>query len=171
MLVGVMSDSHDAIRNVETAVNVFKREGVDVVIHLGDIVAPFTLARIASSLAGARVEAVFGNNCGEKPLLIETARRFDVNIGDPPRVVNVGGRKLLLVHGFGSPEQTVELVEALALSGKWDGVLYGHTHKPDYRYVQGRLILNPGEVAGVFGKPTVALLDTDTLRARIVELG
>lgn len=170
MLVGVMSDSHDVLVNVDKALELFKREGVRLIIHLGDIVAPFTLARIAGGLKDVKVEAVFGNNCGEKPLLLDVARRFGVNITDPPRTLSLAGRRLLLVHGFRTIEATREIVEALALSGKWDAVLYGHTHQPDYRYVQGRLILNPGEVAGAFGDPTVALLDMETLRARIVRI-
>jgi len=170
VIVGVMSDSHDAIDNVERAAELFKSEGVGLVIHLGDIVAPFTLARLASLLGGVRIEAVFGNNCGEKPLLLEVAGKVGAKIADPPRVITVSGRRLLLLHGSGSPEMTVEIAEALALSGRWDGVLYGHTHRADYRYIQGRLLLNPGEVAGVFGKPTVAILDTDTMKARILEV-
>ncbi len=170
MLVGVMSDSHDNLENVSKAARLFKEKGVGLVIHLGDIVAPFTLARLASELGGIRVEAVYGNNCGEKLLLQKTAAAVGAVIEDPPRTIKVDGLRVLLLHGSGSPESTREVAEALALSGRWDAVLYGHTHQPDYRYVQGRLLLNPGEVAGVFGKPTVAVLDTETLLARIYEL-
>lgn len=170
MLVGVMSDSHDNIENVVKTAKLFKEKNVGLVIHLGDIVSPFTLARLASELGGVMIEAVFGNNCGEKPLLIKVAENFGAKIGDPPRVIEVGGRRLLLLHGSGDSSITVELAEALAASGRWDGVLYGHTHKADYRYFQGRLLLNPGEVAGVFNDPTVAIVDLETLKAKIYEL-
>ncbi|GAB6148430.1 metallophosphoesterase [Stetteria hydrogenophila] len=170
MLVGVISDTHDNIENTVKAARFFKKEGVELVIHLGDVVSPFTLARLAEALGGVRIEAVFGNNCGEKPLLIKTAERVGANISDGPRTIEVGGKRLLILHGYGDPKTTREIVDALALGGNWDGVLYGHTHKTDYRYLQGRLILNPGEAAGVFAEPTVALLETDTLRAKIYKL-
>ncbi len=170
MLVGVMSDSHDNIENVVKVARFFKKKGVKLVIHLGDMVSPFTLARLATELEGVKVEAIFGNNCGDKPLLIKVAENVGASIGDPPRVLEIGGRKFLLIHGYGDVETAVEIAEALAMSGKWDGVLYGHTHKVDYRYFQGRLLLNPGEVAGALEEPTVAIMETDTLKVKIYKI-
>lgn len=170
MLIGVLSDSHDNIENVVRAARLFREKGVGLVLHLGDIVAPFTLARLVAELGGIKVRAVFGNNCGEKPLLLRVAENLGADISDPPRVLEIEGRRLLLTHGYGDVETTIEIVEALAASGKWDGVLYGHTHKADYRYLQGRLLLNPGEVAGVLEEPTVAVVDTGTLKAKIYKV-
>ena len=56
-------------------------------------------------------------------------------------------------------------------SGKYDVIIYGHTHKPDVRRVKDTLIVNPGETGGwVTGKSTVALLDPVSLEAEIVFL-
>jgi putative phosphoesterase len=86
-------------------------------------------------------------------------------------VVEAGGRRLLLLHGAGPAENTVAMVEALAASGRWDAVLYGHTHRVDNRRIGGVLVLNPGEACGCLtGRKTAAILDTDTLEAEIVEL-
>ena len=170
MLVGVMSDSHDNIAMVRRALEVFRREGVEAVIHLGDIVSPPTL-RVLAGEAGVPVYAVYGNNCGERLGLARVAEKAGAWLREPPASLELGGRRLLLIHGFGSPENTVELVDALAESRRWDAVLYGHTHKARVDYRRGVLILNPGETAGILEEPSVAILDLDLLRARIVDLG
>ena len=170
-LLGVLSDSHDNLGNVERAAELFKSEGVEMVVHLGDIVSPFTLRLLAERLRGTRIVGVFGNNCGEKLGLLKVASKYGVELGEPPRVLELGDRKLLLLHGFGTPQLTREIVDALAVSNRWDAVLYGHTHQVDVRVVNGTLILNPGEAAGYLsGEATVALLDLEGMRAWIRRL-
>jgi putative phosphoesterase len=172
VLIGVMSDTHDNVRASVASVKVFQREGVEMIIHLGDIVSPFTLSAILSAVEpGVDTLFIYGNNCGEKTGLREVAVSRGARIVDPPVEVDVDGKHLLLLHGWGPEALTLKVVEALALGGDWDGILYGHTHKADYRYIRGVLILNPGEASGVLtGKATIAILDTDTLKARILEV-
>lgn len=169
-LIGVISDTHDNIAMLEKAVDILRRESVDMVVHLGDIVAPFTLARLAGLLKGVRIEAIYGNNCGEKLGLMRVASNYGISISDPPKILEIEGRKILLIHGWGSADLTRRLAESLVHSGFWDAVLYGHTHSPDLRYVRGRLLLNPGEVAGVLERPSLAILEVENLKARIIEL-
>ncbi|MFP3172526.1 MAG: metallophosphoesterase [Acidilobus sp.] len=168
MLVAVVSDSHDDVSSVRLAAFRAKSLGVKMIIHLGDIISPFTLKELGQ--AGARVEAVFGNNDGEFEMLGEVARSMDGNIGRWPRVISAGGRRLLLMHGHGPAEGTVEIAHALAESGRYDAVLYGHTHQAELTYVKGVLILNPGPLASFLGGPTMALVDTDTMDAKLVRL-
>ena len=169
MLVGVLSDTHDSLENIRRALKVFSEAGVSAIIHLGDIISPFALKLIAES-SKTPVEAVFGNNDGERIGLSKVALAYNVNIGDPPRVVTIAGRRILLAHGFGDPTLTYDVVRALAESRRWDAVLYGHTHEPRVEYVRGTLLLNPGDCSGYLNKPTVALLDLKVMRARLVEL-
>ncbi|MEB3816869.1 MAG: metallophosphoesterase [Desulfurococcales archaeon] len=172
MLIGVLSDTHDNVVLAKRAVHLLLDLGATLIFHLGDIVSPFTLLAMASEASGrAAIRAVFGNNCGDKTQLRRVAESLGVEIEEPPREVVVNGRRILLLHGWGSPSDTRRIVYALARGGEWDAILYGHTHEVDYRYIQGVLVLNPGEASGVLhGKPTVALLDTETLKARILEV-
>ena len=58
-----------------------------------------------------------------------------------PKEITLGGKKIAVVH---YPEKA----RALAESGKYEMVFYGHTHKPwEERIGQCRLV-NPGELAG-----------------------
>ncbi len=170
MLVGVISDTHDNVWAVRAAARVFAEKGVKLVLHLGDVVAPFTLRAFAE--AGVkRLVAVYGNNCGERVGLRRVAESLGYEISDWPRYLELGGRRLVLIHGAGPTEDTVALAEALAASGRWDAVLYGHTHRVDNRRVGEALVLNPGEACGCLtGRRTAALLDLDALKAEVFEI-
>ena len=44
MLVGIVADTHDNLDLVQAAVGWFESADVDVVVHCGDIVSPFSAA-------------------------------------------------------------------------------------------------------------------------------
>ena len=170
MLVGVVSDTHDNLEAARRAIRVFREHGVGLVLHLGDIVAPFTL-KVFREEGVERLIAVYGNNCGEKLGLQETARKLGFEIDYWPHTLEVEGRRILMLHGVGPSEKTVELVEALATSGRYHVVAYGHTHQVDVRKLSGTLILNPGEACGCLtGRRTAAILDLERLEVEVVEL-
>ena len=60
IIIGVMADSHDNLESIEKAVKVFNQEQVDLVLHAGDLISPFT-AQIFQNLE-SQFLAVFGNN-------------------------------------------------------------------------------------------------------------
>ena len=160
-MIGVMSDSHDNMTQIRKAVALYKDAGCDLVLHAGDLVAPFAARELAA--LGCPVKAVFGNCDGEKQGLEMTLEEFG-EIQDAPLFFAHGGCKILLVHYHFS-------VATYALSGKYDVVIFGHTHKPDIRREGKTLLLNPGEAGGwLTGKSTVALLNPDKLEAEIIPL-
>ncbi len=164
-----MSDSHDNTSKVSLAVEFFNNVGADVVFHLGDIISPFTL-KILGGLE-AEVYVLYGNNDGDKVLLSKTAREIGVNISDQPLVLELGGLKVIAIHGWGSREYTKGIVEAFASSGKYDIVLYGHTHEVEVRRLDKVLVVNPGEVHGYLsGRSTIALIDTKKMSTKVVKL-
>ena len=169
MLIGVVSDTHDYIRAARLAARIFVQRNVGLVVHLGDIVAPFTLRAIHQ--AGVRkLVAVYGNNDGERVLLTRTAEKLGFEIHEWPYIIEVDGRRVALVHGIGSPDETVRIVEALAPGV--DIVLYGHTHRREVRRLGSTLIVNPGEACGCLtGVMTAAIIDTERMTAEMIELG
>ncbi len=159
MLVGVMSDTHDNLPVVRRAVELFAERGVEQILHAGDIVAPFSLVPILES--GIPFQGVLGNNDGEVVLLLERSKGA---IQPAPRRLVIDGRKVLLQHFH-------HFVREIALGGKFDVVIYGHTHEVDNRMVGRTLLLNPGECCGLLtGEATVAVLDTVSLEAEVVHL-
>ncbi len=160
MKLGVMSDSHDNIPNVQRAVSLFNEIGVDLVVHAGDFIAPFAIDPLAD--LNCSVVGVFGNNDGERVVL---AKKFEA-IGEVhPNLAStsLGDTKIAVMH-------YPELAIPIAKSGEFDIVVYGHTHKIDIQKEES-LLLNPGETGGwTTGKATVAVVEIGTLEATIHEL-
>jgi putative phosphoesterase len=165
MLVGLMADTHDCLPMVEKAIKKFNEEGVELVLHAGDYVAPFVIPKFKELMA--KMIGVFGNNDGDRELL---KKRFSENARLEIRgnfaEIKVGNTKIALLHG--SEE---ELLKALIESETFNIVVHGHTHKAE-TYRKGKtLVVNPGEVCGYLtGKSTIALLDTNKLEAKIIEI-
>ncbi len=159
MIIGLLSDSHDDMEAIARAVALFNAEGALQVLHAGDIVSPFTF-EVFRDLR-APLGGVFGNNDGDRLLLRE---RSGGALHVQPHFTTLDGLRGVIVH-------EPALVKSLARSGDYDFVLYGHTHVPDIHREGTTLIVNPGKAARLHkGRATVALLETRTGEARILEL-
>jgi putative phosphoesterase len=161
MKIGILADSHDNLPQIRAAMELFTREGVGLILHAGDFVAPFAVRAMHG--APCRVVAVFGNNDGER---IGLSKAFEP-IGEVhPRIalVQVDGKRVGVVHQD-------ELVAPIAAGNALDVLVYGHTHRLDIRREGSVLIINPGETGGwLTGKCTVVTLDTETLQPKVWEL-
>jgi putative phosphoesterase len=160
-MIGVLSDSHDNVDAIKKAVRFFNEVPCDLVLHAGDFIAPFA-AREFGRLS-CPVKAVFGNCDGEKDGL----KKVFVSLGEieeEPFIFSHVERIILLTHTQFANEKNIR-------SGKYEVIVYGHTHKPDVRKNNGVLVVNPGETGGwLTGKKSVALLDPVSLEAEIVFL-
>ncbi len=172
LIIGVMSDSHDNMHNVEKALKAFREMSVKVVVHLGDIISPFIVRRMAElKYEGLTIIAIYGNNDGDRVLLNKMFTSAGWRILDSPAVEVINGRKLLMMHGHGGVEYSRELAYSLARGMDVDAVLYGHTHHRDGRVINGKVVLNPGETYGYLtGSATVATLDLDEMKPEFIEL-
>ncbi|MBC8358240.1 MAG: metallophosphoesterase [Candidatus Aminicenantes bacterium] len=160
-MIGIMADSHDNLHAVRQTISIFKETGCNLVIHAGDFVAPFA-ARELKNL-NCPVKAVFGNCDGEKEGLRKAISSFG-EIKKAPMVFTHEDLNFLVTHIHVS-------VKTYLSSGKYNVIIFAHTHKPEVRKEKNTLLINPGETGGwVSGKSTVALLDTKTLSAEIVHL-
>lgn len=163
MKIGIISDSHDHHANALKAVEIFKNEQVQYILHAGDIVSPFT-AKAFGEVKNARFIAVFGNNDGEKSVLKSTIESFGGEIHRDPYRGKIAGKKIFMTHKPGI------LDEAIA-GGKYDLIVYGHTHFRDIRTVGETLIINPGESTDwLSGKGRLIILDTESSKITEMEL-
>lgn len=63
------------------------------------------------------------------------------------------------------------LLRSLTAHGVYDVVVHGHDHTAKIAKVGSTLVINPGEAGGwLYGKSTIAVLDTEKLAAEIIEL-
>ncbi|NPA15802.1 MAG: metallophosphoesterase [Deferribacteres bacterium] len=160
MKVGVISDTHDHLDNVEKALSLFKREGASLIIHCGDIISPFCLELFNKS--SIPYLGVLGNNDGEIEVLLNKAGD---RLKKGPRIEDISGAKVLINHYH-------HFVDEIASSGKFDFIFYGHTHTAEIKRVGDTLVVNPGEACGwITRRPTVALVDLSLKEAELIELG
>jgi len=171
MLVGMMSDTHDNLPMVDKAVKKLLDENVDLVLHAGDYVAPFVIQHFKPFKG--RFIGVFGNNDGDHAFLRKRFAEFDLEIRGIFAEVKIDHLRIALLHG-GEPGGTPgssELLKSLLSSECYDVVVHGHVHEAKAHKKGKTLMINPGEVCGYLtGKPSVAVLDTKSMEARIIPL-
>lgn len=161
MKIGIISDTHDNLPQIKKAVEVFNREKVDLVLHAGDFVSPFTALEF--KLLNCPFTGIFGNNDGDKLYLREKYKEIG-ELYPAPYNVNINSKNIIMLH-------KEKLIDALAEGQKYNVIIYGHTHQIDLRKIRKTLIINPGECGGwLTGKSTIALLNLETLEAKIIEL-
>lgn len=157
MKIGIVADTHNNFPNFEKALKWLEKNGVKLVLHCGDISSQETIDQ---------AEKIFGGNIN----YIKGNADFDLDLPDRMEL-DFNKKKILFTH-------FPDIAKKSAQSGKFDLVFYGHTHRPWDEKVAclpaGRgtcHMINPGELAGQFYKPTFAVYDTATgkLELKILE--
>lgn len=161
MKIGIVSDTHNNLKNVRRIVELFNESGVERVIHTGDISQPKTL----EAFSGLQVPlwGVFGNNDeGERHELIATAAALGFSFFDPPLELHWHERRILVVH------DPLELIDVVADHHAL--IIHGHTHMYRHEHDGRRLIFNPGECAGhMTGYNAIGVVDLAGLNARLLK--
>ncbi len=161
----MMGDTHDNLPAVDKAVKRLNEEQVELVLHTGDYVSGFVVPKFKH--LKARLIGVFGNNDGDHELL---KARFSENDrlelrGFFAQIIG-GSLKIGLLHG-----REEELLNALVETQGFDVIAHGHSHISEIRRKGKVLLVNPGETCGYLtGRSTIAILDTNSKDARIIEL-
>lgn len=157
MLVGIIADTHDNLPVIDRGLDLLEESGVQVLLHAGDLVAPFSLKLILRK--GLPLIGVFGNNDGERVGL----GRMHGKLYEEPHRFELDGRTVLMAH-----EEDV-LIEATR--GEEDLLIHAHDHSADI--VAGPpLRVNPGEMGGwLTGRCTGAIVDTHDMTAELIEFG
>ena len=150
MKIAIISDTHNNWPNFKKAIEWIKKEKIKLILHCGDIQNQETIDN-ANKFFDGEIKFVKGN--------------ADWNMDLPDKSeVEISGKKIAFVH---FPNEA----KKMAQSGKYDIVCYGHTHRPWDEKIGNTHLINPGELAGQFYKPTFAIYDTDTdeLQLKILE--
>lgn len=168
MKIVIVSDSHSNAKNFKKIIAWLNKENIKIILHCGDIGSPESLKESLENFDG-KFFGVFGNMDYDYKFLVEQYNKIPgVKIELKFLDITIF-RKIGITH---KPEDA----KKMALSGNYDLVFYGHTHKPweetvtGYSGKQCRLI-NPGEVAGQIYRPTFAVYDVekDFLELKILD--
>jgi len=134
MRIGVISDTHlrsgdDASVLTNIAGSDYFRD-VELILHAGDHV---DLDTVEMAVAPKRLVSVRGNMdqgyAAELPM---------------KRVLALGGKRIGMIHGWGSPDGLVERVAGEFELDDVDLIVFGHSHRPYEGRVGGCLLFNPG---------------------------
>ncbi|MDH3641982.1 MAG: YfcE family phosphodiesterase [Gammaproteobacteria bacterium] len=159
MKIGVVSDTHNNLRNVGRIVELFNDYGVERVIHTGDITQAKTLdvfAQLRAPLWG-----VYGNNDQERESLDNAVANHGFNFSDPPCELVWHRRRIVVVHD--------PLEFDGVLNNDHELALHGHTHLHRYEQRGSQVIFNPGECAGhMVGFNAIGVLDLSDLSAELL---
>ncbi|MBN2223984.1 MAG: metallophosphoesterase family protein [Deltaproteobacteria bacterium] len=131
MKIGVISDTHLTFvdnRFAELTRRYFS--DVDVIIHAGDMVDESVL----TFLSAWRLLAVLGNM--DRGVLADTLPQ--------KRTEQLGGKRIGITHGWGSPGQLPGRVREEFRSDPVDCIVFGHSHAPLVSTDHGVLMFNPG---------------------------
>lgn len=162
MKLGILSDTHDHLARTRAALQRFKEAGVEHILHAGDVCSPFVFLLFKEFNIPFTV--VFGNNDGEWIFLIKVAKGLG-EIKKGPVVLELGGKKVALMH-------EPVFLDALADSGHFDLIVYGHTHDLEQRTRANALIVNPGECCGYLrNRATAMICDLAGMDLAVLELG
>lgn len=139
------SDTHDNVLAIRDLLKEIGREKVDFYVHAGDVISPFALREF---LELDNLYLVFGNNDGDRQKLMEIALSKGWVFGDVLRIEDMA-----VYHGTSQ-----EVLKAL--SGRFELVVCGHTHRAEVRKEGKARLLNPGEVCGYLtGRRTYAIYE------------
>jgi putative phosphoesterase len=146
MKIGVISDTH--LREVDSRLMDIYHDyfsDVEMIIHAGDLVS----TQVVDFLSQKALHVVQGNMDSR-----EIKERFPKK-----RIVEAGGFRLGLIHGWGSP---------FGIEGRIrsefddvDVIIYGHSHRPANHIDKGVLFFNPGtaSVLSFSGSNSIGILD------------
>lgn len=156
MRIGIVADTHDRL----PAALHEALEGVDEILHAGDVCTRGTLAGIETI---APVVAVHGNM--DEP---ELARALPAE-----RLLKREDVRIAILHGHRQrPGRLDDFLEKYRVIAP-DLVIFGHSHEALSREWAGIRYFNPGTAGGVGADPTCGLLTVEDGRLEIehVRLG
>ncbi len=156
MTIGIISDTHDHLENIEKVLSWFKEHNIDTILHCGDVCAPSVLIKgLVENFTGT-IHHVFGNVDGDRFLmlkLLEESGRKNVFLHGEFADFEIGKIKVAMTH-------YPQIAENLAKSKKYDLVCYGHNHKQALQSIGNTTLVNPGSLGGLFAPATFATYDT-----------
>src|SRR5438552_11155411 len=149
MQIAILSDTHSRYATVEKALRLLQDRNVNVVLHCGDIEDADTVWLFQ----GFTAHFVFGNCDTERHSIRQAVHGIGETLHDGCGFVELEGVKIAFTHGDDG-----RLLHDLEVSGAFDFLFYGHTHKAEEHSTGPTRVINPGALHRANPK-TFVLLD------------
>jgi putative phosphoesterase len=138
MKIAILSDTHDNVENTKTAIQNVTNMGAEILFFCGDFCAPGP-AKVIAEFKGP-IYAVFGNNDGDRLSISQKMKAINSNVTfflDGEGELELAGKKIAINH-------YPLYATALAKTGDYDLVCFGHDHQPRIETYGKCLAVNPG---------------------------
>ena len=131
MKIGVLSDTHIPVAAYELPKNLIEAlKGVDLILHAGDLIE-YSVIKSLNKIA--KTEAVCGNMDS-----LELRK-----ILPQKKVIQAGKFSIGLIHGYGPAFNLINRLKD-EFSEHLDVIVFGHSHLPANKLIDGVLYFNPG---------------------------
>ncbi|MEA3326547.1 MAG: YfcE family phosphodiesterase [Chloroflexota bacterium] len=164
MKIGVMSDTHDNLSNLISALGTFRRLGIDTVIHCGDL----TSLEMVSHFEGFRVIYIIGNMDVTNGAIVKRFKKLnEENFAGVVFKGKVGGVQIAATHSH-----IKGMVASLVRQNHYQWIFHGHTHEKRDEMIRGTRIVNPGALGGMGREPrSFCVVDLDTENIKFLKPG
>ncbi len=155
MKIAVISDTHDAVFSTQDVLKMIAAEGVDTIIHCGDMASVHT----AELFHDFCVLHAWGNNDFDTVGLQLAIRECQPGSRSERWIkCSFGGKLIGAVHDIYSPHFSTMLG-----SGFFDYIFVGHTHRKMDEMMGNSRVINPGAIGGARrGERGFCILDPET---------
>ena len=159
MQIGIVSDTHNNLKNIDKTISLFNEERVSTVIHTGDIASARSLEKFSE--LKCKLVGVYGNNDRNEIGLKEVAEINNFLFREPPNLLTLDDRNLAIFH-------EPDLIDDFLMQNEnIDVVVHGHTHRYRKEIINGVLFFNPGECAGMKeGRNAIGILNLKSLETK-----
>ena len=172
MKIAIISDIHNNDVNLKKVLNYCVQNSIDKIICCGDLADMETLDILNDNFSGD-IFFTFGNMDNDHLRKHEFSEKYKhIFIFRKFGETEIDGKQVAFIH---FPREA----KALAETGQYDFVFYGHTHKPWVASVETTAhqrpnkkctMLNPGNVTGDFYPPTFAIWNTNDDKFELIRI-
>lgn len=162
MRIGIISDTHDDLRNLRAALEILRLEDITTVFHCGDLSGPAVVA----ALSEFDVWIARGNVDNHPEMEEAVSDVLGKGRMAESHHLTVDGRAALLIHGHREAE-----LRRLIRAGEYFYVIHGHSHRRRDETIGRTRVINPGALGGMrWQRRSFCILDAVTDSVRFVEV-
>ncbi len=146
MKLGILSDTHNDIQNIQLALKIFEKHQVTSLLHCGDVTSLATL----QWLVEYPLILTFGNGdvaTGEMRAYLKGCSIS--NEAQYQYECNLNGKRIAASHGH-----LPEINDSILKQQDIDYFFHGHTHEKVDRWVGRTRVINPGAVVQMGNYPS-----------------
>jgi len=156
MLIAIISDTHGNSATFQKFAVWAKENKIQEIIHCGDIGFAGFAKEMTDALPTVRFHVIVGNMDNDEDVIKKMAdegQLSDTDFCGQAGEIEIDGKKIAFAH---KPDEARQL----ALTGKFDLVFHGHTHRPSEEKIGTCRLINPGNLAGDIYQSAFAVYDT-----------